>query len=139
MPRIDKNLYARETAGAISGYRPITTSPPMQGAGDCRARGRHGRLTTAPLRNGGFRHGEKDRGGPFLGVHAGGWAKRSSISMPATGNRDWLTSAAKAAISSLPSKDEAGGFVTSKTSEAKPAYWPNRQADRRPSAGRTIQ
>jgi uncharacterized protein YyaL (SSP411 family) len=37
----------------------------------------------------------------------------------ATGNRDWLTSAAKAGDFVATFRDEAGGFVTSKTAEGK--------------------
>ena len=37
----------------------------------------------------------------------------------ATGNRDWLTSAAKAGDFVATFRDEAGGFLTSKTSEGK--------------------
>ena len=37
----------------------------------------------------------------------------------ATGNREWLTSAAKAGDFVATFRDEAGGFVTSKTAEGK--------------------
>ncbi len=39
--------------------------------------------------------------------------------MPQHGNRDWLTSAAKAGDFIATFRDEAGGFVTSKTAEGK--------------------
>jgi len=52
-----------------------------------------------------------------------------SISTPRQANREWLTSAAKAGDLFATFRDEAGGFVTSKTSKAKPACWQNRQAD----------
>ena len=70
------------------------------------------------LPDGGFRHGEKDRGGPFLGdTLAMGQAFLDLYA--ATGNRDWLNSAAKAGDFVATFRDEAGGFVTSKTAEGK--------------------
>src|SRR3981189_1504763 len=66
-----------------------------------------------------FRHGARDRGGPFLGDSlAMGQAFLDLYA--ATGNRDWLTAAAKAGdFIGVNFKDEAGGFVSSKTSEGK--------------------
>ena len=61
---------------------------------------------------------QKDRGGPFLGdTLAMGQAFLDLYA--ATGNRDWLTAAAKAGDFVATFRDEAGGFVTSKTSEGK--------------------
>ena len=75
-------------------------------------------IANRALPDGGFRHGEKDRGGPFLGdTLAMGQAFLDLYA--ATGNRDWLTSAAKAGDFVATFRDEAGGFVTSKTSEGK--------------------
>ena len=69
---------------------------------------------TAP--NGGFRHGEKDRGGPFIGdTLAMGQAFLDLYA--ATGSRDWFTAAAKAGDFVATFRDEAG--VTSKTAEGK--------------------
>ena len=60
----------------------------------------------------------KDRGGPFIGdTLAMGQAFLDLYA--ATGNRDWLTAAAKAGDFVATFRDEAGGFVTSKTSEGK--------------------
>ena len=75
-------------------------------------------IANRALPDGGFRHGEKDRGGPFLGdTLAMGQAFLDLY--VATGNRDWLTSAAKAGDFVATFRDEAGGFLTSKTSEGK--------------------
>src|SRR5204863_286532 len=72
------------------------------------------------LPDGGFRHGEKDRGGPYLGdTLAMGQAFLDLHA--ATGNRDWLTSAAKAGDFVATFRDEAGGFVTSKNPRHSPA------------------
>src|SRR4029078_4492652 len=70
------------------------------------------------LPDGSFRHGEKDRGGPFLGDTLAMGQAFLDLS-GATGNRDWLTSAAKAGDFVATFRDEAGGFVTSKTAEGK--------------------
>ena len=75
-------------------------------------------IANRALPDGGFRHGEKDRGGPFLGdTLAMGQAFLDLYA--ATGNRDWLSSAAKAGDFVATFRDEAGGFVTSKTAEGK--------------------
>jgi uncharacterized protein YyaL (SSP411 family) len=68
---------------------------------------------------GGFRHGDKDRGGPFLGDSlAMGQAFLDLYA--ATGNRDWLAQAARAGdFIGATFKDDAGGFFSSKTSEGK--------------------
>jgi uncharacterized protein len=118
MPRIDKNLYARENGWAISGivaYYNVTNDPKALAIVERAAKWvRDNRA----LPNGGFRHGEKDRGGPFLGdTLAMGQAFLDLYA--ATGNREWLTSAAKAGDFVTTFKDDAGGFVTSKTSEGK--------------------
>jgi len=118
MPRIDKNLYARENGWAISGmaaYYNVTNDPKVLAIAERAAKWvRDNRA----LPNGGFRHGEKDRGGPFLGdTLAMGQAFLDLYA--ATGNREWLTSAARAGDFATTFRDEAGGFVTSKTSEGK--------------------
>ncbi|WP_426436154.1 DUF255 domain-containing protein [Bradyrhizobium genosp. P] len=118
LPRIDTNLYARENGWAISGltaYYDVTNDPKVLAIAERSAKWV---LANRALPDGGFRHGEKDRGGPFLG---------DSVAMgqafldlyAATGNRDWLTSAAKAGDFVATFSDEAGGFFTSKTSEGK--------------------
>ena len=118
MPRIDKNLYARENGWAISGlaaYYDVTNDPKALAIAERAAKWV---IANRALPDGGFRHGEKDRGGPFLGdTLAMGQAFLDLYA--ATGNRDWLTSAAKAGDFVATFRDEAGGFLTSKTSEGK--------------------
>jgi len=119
MPRIDKNMYARENGWAISGlvaFYNITNDPKVLAAAQRAAKWVN---DNRALPQGGFRHGDKDRGGPFLGdTLAMGQAALDLYA--ATGNRDWLTAAAKAGdfVAAI-FKDETGGFLTSKTSEAK--------------------
>ena len=118
MPRIDKNLYARENGWAISGLSAYYDVTGDTRALDIAERAAKWVIDNRALPSGGFRHGDKDRGGPFLGdTLAMGQAFLDLYA--ATGNRDWLTAAAKAGDFAASFRDEAGGFVTSKTSEGK--------------------
>lgn len=126
LPRIDTNLYARENGWAISGlaaFYDVTNDPKALAVAERAAKWV---LANRALPDGGFRHGDKDRGGPFLGDSVGMGQAFLDL-YAATGNRDWLTAAAKAGDFVASFRDEAGGFFTSKTSEgnagvfAKPA------------------
>jgi uncharacterized protein len=119
MPRIDKNMYARENGWAISGlvaFYDVTNDPKVLAIAEKAAKWVN---DNRALPDGGFRHGDKDRGGPYLGdTLAMGQAFLDLYA--ATGNRDWLTAAARAGdYVGTAFKDPAGGFLTSKTSEAK--------------------
>ncbi len=119
MPRIDKNLYARENGWAISGltaFYNATNDAKVLAIAERTAKWVN---ANRAMPGGGFRHGDKDRGGPFLGDSlAMGQAFLDLYA--ATGNRDWLTQAARAGdFIGVNFKDEAGGFVSSKTSEGK--------------------
>jgi uncharacterized protein len=119
MPRIDKNIYARENGWAISGlvaYFDVTNDPQALATAERAANWvNENRL----LAGGGFRHSDNDRGGPFLGdTVAMGQAFLDLYA--ATGKREWLNAAAKSGDFIAASfRDEAGGFFTSKTAEAK--------------------
>ena len=119
MPRIDKNQYARENGWAISGlvaFYDVTGDAKTLATAERTAKWV---IDKRALPEGGFRHGEKDRGGPFLGdTLAMGQAFLDLYA--ATGNREWLTAAAKAGdyVGSA-FRDAGGGFLSSKTSEAK--------------------
>jgi uncharacterized protein YyaL (SSP411 family) len=119
MPRIDKNIYARENGWAISGLvalYDVTNDPKVLAIAEKAAKWVN---DNRALPGGGFRHGDKDRGGPYLGDSlAMGQAFLDLYA--ATGNRDWLTAAARAGdYVGATFRDAAGGFLTSKTSEAK--------------------
>jgi uncharacterized protein YyaL (SSP411 family) len=119
MPRIDKNLYARENGWAISGlvaFYDVTSDPRILATAERAAKWAN---DNRALGEGGFRHGDNDRGGPFLGdTLAMGQAFLDLYA--ATGNRDWLNAAARAGdFVAAGFRDEAGGFLTSKTGEAK--------------------
>ena len=118
IPHIDKNLYARENGWAISGltaFYNVTNDPKVLVAAERTAKWVNDNRARP---EGGFRHGDRDRGGPFLGdTLAMGQAFLELYA--ATGKRDWLTDASKAGdFIGATFRDEAGGFVTSKTSEA---------------------
>jgi uncharacterized protein YyaL (SSP411 family) len=119
MPRIDKNLYARENGWAISGlsaFYNVTNDANVLAIAERTAKWVN---ANRAMPGGGFRHGDKDRGGPFLGDSlAMGQAFLDLYA--ATGNRDWLAQAARAGdFIGVNFKDEAGGFFSSKTSEGK--------------------
>jgi uncharacterized protein YyaL (SSP411 family) len=119
IPRVDKNLYARENGWAISGlaaFYDVTNDAKVLAIAERAATWVN---ANRAMPGGGFRHGDKDRGGPFLGDSlAMGQAFLDLYA--ATGNRDWLAQAAKVGgFIGANFKDEAGGFVSSKTSEGK--------------------
>jgi len=118
LPRIDQNLYARENGWAISAlaaYYDVTNDPKILAIAERAAKWVN---DNRALPEGGFRHGDRDRGGPFLGdTLAMGQAFLDLYA--ATGDRNWLAAAAKAGDFVATFRDEAGGFFTSKTSEGK--------------------
>jgi uncharacterized protein YyaL (SSP411 family) len=119
LPRIDNNLYARENGWAISGltaFYNVTNDPNVLVIAERAAKWVN---DNRAFPGGGFRHGGSDRGGPFLGdTLAMGQAFLDLYAV--TGNRDWLTEASKAGnFIGANFKDDAGGFFSSKTSEAK--------------------
>jgi len=118
-PRIDRNIYARENGWAISGlaaYANATGDDASLAAAERAARFIIANRSTG---GGGFRHGETDRGGPYLGdTLAMGQAALDLYA--ATGSREWLTVARNAGsyIAKF-FKDERGGFLTSLAAEEK--------------------
>ena len=138
MPRIDKNRYARENGWAISGlaayYNISKDAKALQSA----ERAAKWVLANRSRPDGGFDHSQKDRGGPFIGdTLAMGQAFLDLYA--ATGDRDWLTSAAKAGDFVATFRDEAGGFLTSRKSEAQDRRLCQAgQAARRPGPGRAL-
>ncbi|HLX17708.1 MAG TPA: DUF255 domain-containing protein [Bradyrhizobium sp.] len=119
MPRIEKNIYARENGWAISGlvaFYDVTNEPRILQLAERAARWA---MDNRARPQGGFRHGENDRGGPFLGdTLAMGQAFLDLYA--ATGNRDWLDASARAGdFIAAKFRDEAGGFFTSGKAEAR--------------------
>jgi hypothetical protein len=118
-PRIDKHLYARENGWAISGlvaFYNVTDDPSVLAVARRAAKWVN---DNRALAGGGFSHGDKDRGGPFLGdTLAMGQAFVDLHA--ATGEREWLTAAMSAGdFVAATFRDEAGGFLTSRTAEVQ--------------------
>jgi uncharacterized protein YyaL (SSP411 family) len=118
MPRIDRNLYARENGWAISGlvayYNVSNDAKALESA----SRAAKWVLANRARTDGGFDHGAKDRGGPFIGdMLAMGQAFLDLYA--ASGDREWLNSAASAGDFITLFRDETGGFFTARKSEAK--------------------
>jgi len=122
-PRIDTNIYARENGWAVSGlaaYYNLTNDPDVLERAERAARFI---LEKRRLPTGGFRHGESDRGGPFLGdTLAMGQAALDLYA--SSGKREWLTVAGEAGdFIGATFLDKDGGFLTSATPEsAKGAF-----------------
>ena len=111
-PRIDKNIYARENGWAISGlaaYHAATGDATALAAAETAARWI---LANRRIEGGGFRHGDKDRGGPYLGdTLAMGQAALDLYA--ATGKREWLDIADAAGnFIDAHFRDATGGFLT---------------------------
>ena len=134
-----EHLCARKRLGDLadwSAYYDVTNDPKVLAIAERAAKWV---IDNRALPDGGFRHGEKDRGGPFLGdTLAMGQAFLDLYA--ATGNRDWLNAAAKAGdFVAATFRDEAGGFLTSKTSEGKDRRVRQAgQTDGRPDPGRPL-
>ena len=118
-PRIDKNIYARENGWAISGLLAYYNATADKSALDAAERAADRIVATRSIEGGGFRHGESDRGGPYLGdTLAMGQAALDLYA--ATGKRSWLDVASKAgAFIADRFKDSAGGFKTTLEAEAQ--------------------
>ena len=118
-PRIDKNIYARENGWAISGlaaYANATGDAPALATAEKAARWI---IANRTIDGGGFRHGDNDRAGPYLGdTLAMGQAGLDLYA--ATGSREWLSVARNAGnYIAAKFKDEAGGFKTTLAAEEK--------------------
>ncbi len=129
MPRIDKNIYARENGWAISGlvayYNATGRDDALKKALDAA----RWTLKHRGLKGGGFKHGARDRGGPYLGDNLA-MAQAALDLYFATGGRKWLQLAAGTADFIMSAfKDEAAGFLTAKTSAASALGKPVRQIE----------
>ena len=94
-PHRQEPAMPARTAGRSRALPPITTSATMPRRSQIAERSAKWVIANRARPDGGFRHGDKDRGGPFIGdTLAMGQAFLDLYA--ATGNRDWLTAAAKA-------------------------------------------
>ncbi|MGQ0674125.1 MAG: thioredoxin domain-containing protein [Hyphomicrobium sp.] len=117
-PRIDTSIYARENGWAISGLAAYFAATGNEEALSAAETAAHWVVANRRLDGGGFRHGEKDRAGPYLGdTLAMGQAALDLYA--ATGKREWLRIAGEAGdFIALRFRDPAGGVMTTATPEA---------------------
>lgn len=117
-PRIDRNVYARENGWAISGLVALYAATGDEADLTAALNAASTIVARRALAEGGFAHGEQDRGGPFLSdTLAMGSAALDLYA--ATGDRTWLGVADRAGeFIGARFKDEAGGFRTTLAPEA---------------------
>lgn len=118
-PRIDRHLYARENGWAIAALAAYSDATGDGETLKLAERAAKWAQANRGLPDGGFRHDETDRGGPYLGDTLA-MAQGFVALYASTGERSWLTAAREAGDFIAASfRDEAGGYLTSRTSEAK--------------------
>lgn len=111
-PRIDRNLYARENGWAISALAAFSNATGDAAALDQAVRAAKWVVANRQNPDGTFRHGQSDRGGPYIGdTMAMGNAAMDLYA--ATGDRTWLTLAQSAGKALARFQDPDGGFKTS--------------------------
>ncbi|MGH1351776.1 MAG: hypothetical protein ACRBBN_13365, partial [Methyloligellaceae bacterium] len=118
MPRIDKNIYARENGWVITGLVAlynVTSDPKILAEAETAM---NWIIQARQIKGGGFRHGASDKGGPYLGDNlAVGQAALDLYG--ATGNRKWLKLAANTGtFIGRTFKNKAGGYITSAVSSS---------------------
>jgi len=137
IPRVDKHMYARENGWAINGLVAY-----YDATGDVAALGDATKaaqwvLANRALPGGGFRHGEKDVAGPYLGDTIS-MARAFVALYGATGHRQWLAHAQEATkFIEQNFRDPNGvGFLTTKA-PTDHAYAPHAQRDENVMVART--
>jgi uncharacterized protein YyaL (SSP411 family) len=117
-PRVDSAVYARENGWAIQGLVAYYAATGERAALDAALTAADEILKSRSLPGGGFKHGDADRGGPFLGdTLAMGQAALDLYA--ATGDRRWLQVARQAGgFIAATFKDRSGGVMTTATPEA---------------------
>lgn len=115
MPRIDKNIYARDNGWAIAGLVAYSDAFGDARALDQAVKAARWIVENRQISDGGFKHGEDEKAGPYLGdTLAMGEAMLALYG--ATGDRDWLVRAdAAGQFIAQAFRHEDAGFITSKT------------------------
>jgi uncharacterized protein YyaL (SSP411 family) len=118
LPRVDTHVYARENGWAISGLAAFSDVTGDAAALKMAERAARWVMAHRALDGGGFRHDDKDRGGPFL-ADALAMGQAFIDLYAATGERDWLKHAAAAGkFIGATFKSPGGGFLATRTAEA---------------------
>ena len=117
-PRIDTHVYARENGWAISGVVAFANATGDAASLAAAEKAAQFILANRKRPEGGFRHGDSDRGGPYLGdTLAMGQAMLDLYA--ATGTRKWLDEAEAAGdFIAKNFVDAKGGFLTTLTPES---------------------
>ena len=137
VPRIDKHMYARENGWAINGLAAFYAATGDAAALGDAIKAAQWVLANRALPGGGFRHGEKDVAGPYLGDSIA--MARAFVSLyGATGDRAWLMHAQSAMkfIGENFRDAKGAGFLTSKE-PTDHAYTPHPQRDENVMVART--
>jgi uncharacterized protein len=129
-PGIDHRQYARETAQAISGLLAYYDATNVADARELAVRAAHWVLANRALPEGGFRHTEQDKGGPYLADNVE-MAKALLALHRSTGGREWLAHAQATAdfIARTFIDPATGGFVASAAPEAQQLVKPIKQRE----------
>jgi uncharacterized protein len=129
VPRIDTHVYARENGWAITALAQLYEATGDAKKLDDAIRAANWVTQNRALPNGGFRHGAKDVGGPFLGDSIA--MARAYLSLyRVTADRKWLARASATTVF-IQNKFRAGkdpGFVSAVAPTDK-AYKPHPQRD----------
>jgi len=119
MPPIDKSLYARENGWAISGLLTLYKATDDKAVLGSAIKAAEWIVEHRMMPDGGFRHGENDRGGPYLSDSLDMARAMLDLYM-ATGEGRWLLLSAQTGdFISRNFKHDTAGFVTTKAPIAK--------------------
>jgi uncharacterized protein YyaL (SSP411 family) len=138
-PGVDRRLYARETAQAVSGLLAYYDATGIAEARALAANGLRWALANRTLTGGGFRHAEQDKGGPYLADNVE-MAKALLALHRSTGEREWLVHAQATAdfIARTFIDPATGGFVGSASPDARQLTKPIKQREDNVTAVRTF-
>lgn len=136
-PGVDRRLYARETAQAVSGLLAYYDATGIAEARNLAASGLRWALANRALPGGGFRHAEQDKGGPYLADNVE-MAKALLALHRSTGEREWLVQAQETAdfMARTFIDPATGGFIASASPDAKQITKPIKQREDNVSAVR---
>jgi len=137
VPRVDKHMYARENGWAINGLVALYDAAGDPSALADAAKAAQWVLANRALPGGGFRHGDKDFAGPYLGDSIA-MARAFAALYGATGDRAWLEHAQSTMkfVAENFRDAKGAGFLTTKV-PTDHAYTPHPQRDENVMVART--